>query len=69
MQFETKYNIGDEVLVLKQSKAQTIKINSIIISEIGIRYSDSVGYYVADSYPESECFATIDELIEYIKSE
>lgn len=69
MQFETKYKIGDEVLVLKQSKAQTIEINSIVISETGIRYSDSAGYFVANSYPESECFATIDELIEYIKSE
>lgn len=69
MQFETKYKIGDEVLVLKQSKAHKIVINSIIIMDMGVRYSDSMGYYVGESYPESECFATIDELIEYIKSE
>lgn len=64
MEILTKYALGETIYVIRESKAVKMEIRSIVISETGIYYSDFVY-----SYPEKECFASIDELVKYITLE
>ncbi len=69
MEIKTKFKIGDTAFIIKESKAKEIEIKSILIDETGIRYSYEEGPFLMNVYPESQCFATKDELIQYITSE
>lgn len=71
---ETKFNKNDQVWVLDEKKARQLPINSI---EIRIEEEVIVVYYLnkgtKDDFKclivkESDCFQTLDELIDNIKS-
>ena len=66
MNIKTKYNIGDEVFLMRHDKIQQTKINKIDIvaykkEEAKIRY----GTYIDEDYcyKQSELFATKEELL------
>ena len=64
MEIVTKFAIGDKVWTLGANlKATEFAITSISYTEEGVRYTDATTYI---SYPEARCFATKEELIEYI---
>ena len=69
MEIKTKFSIGDKVVVLKDSKAVGMEIKSIAVDKDGICYSDSSVYCIFQPVPESQCFASVEELVEYITSE
>ena len=70
MEIRTEFNIGDGVWTIIDSKAKDTVIESIHIFKDGVSYAvkkaDKHGYV---QHPESECFATKEELIKYITSE
>lgn len=69
MIIETKFNLGDKVFVLKDCKAVEMEIKSIAIDKDGNYYSDSNASCVFQPIPEAQCFASVNELVEYITSE
>ena len=68
MEIKTKFAIGDKVWIVKDSKAVTKTVDSIHIYKSGATYSakENSSYM---SIPESQCFATKEELIAYITSD
>lgn len=65
MEIKTKFAIGDKVWTIQNCKATQFKIRFIGVY-------DGVITYGADRYasiPESECFATKEELLKYITTE
>lgn len=62
MEIKTRFNIGDKVWVLKNNKATEIEINAYVVGtdNLYVRTKDYV------SYPENYCFASKQELIEYV---
>ena len=71
---ETKFNVNDQVWVLDEKKARQLPIYSI---EIRIEEEIIVGYYLNKGtkndfkcliIKENDCFITLDELIDNIKS-
>ena len=75
MNITTKFSIGDELFAIdkKTAKAVKFKVGRIFVhvTKEGV---SKVEYYREDSslleetYKEDVCFATIDELIEQVKS-
>lgn len=66
MEINTKFAIGDKAFVLKGHKAAEIEIKAVFFGGNKVCYSAEEGPLVFSSYPEEHCFATKDELIEYI---
>lgn len=64
MEIKTKFNLGDTVWIIRGSKATKITIEAIAVNKNGIFYSDCP--LVVDIRPESQCFATKEELVDYI---
>lgn len=69
MEIKTKFALGDTVIILdrKSFKAAEIEIKSIIVYADGkIEYSEEDSTPIFHGIPEERCFATKDELVEYI---
>lgn len=77
MNIETKFNIGDEVWIMKDNKPFSFKINQISVNittnqnyhnplDIQIKYSKE---HVIDWIYEGKCFATKEELKQAIFGE
>ena len=73
---ETKFNVNDKVWILDGKKARQLSIYSIKMT-IDLDKDISIQYYfnkgTEDNFKcmivnESECFTTLDELINFIKS-
>lgn len=67
MEIKTKFKIGDKVWTIIDGRAKETTIESIHIFNDGVSYAVKMAdkrCYVQHS--ESECFATKEELIEYI---
>ncbi len=62
MEVKTKFNFGDTVSVIANHKIKDIVVETIEISEDGIKYRDES----FNRYGEDECFATRKELCGYI---
>lgn len=71
MEIKTKFAIGDKVFVLKEGKAREIEIKSVIVTtDEKVYYSgDTASSFILQPVPEELCFATKEELIEYITSD
>ena len=75
MNITTKYSIGDELFATdkKTAKAVKFKVGRIFV-HVTKEGTPKVYYFGEDllifegSYDEDACFATIDELIEHVKS-
>ena len=75
MNMTTKFSIGDELFAIdkKTAKAVKFKVGRIFV-HVSKKGTPKVEYYREDSslleetYKEDVCFATIDELIEQVKS-
>ena len=75
MNITTKFSIGDELFAIdkKTAKAVKFKVGRIFV-HVNKEGVSKVEYYREDSslleetYKEDVCFATIDELIEKVKS-
>ena len=65
MEIKTKFNLGDKIWAVINSKATEIEVTAISITANGISYGDSQ----YNMHRESECFFSKPELIEYIASE
>lgn len=65
MEIKTKFNLGDNVWVVHNSRAIEIEVAVITVNCAGVSYyADTIG-----SFPESECFATKDELLKHVAGE
>lgn len=69
MTIQTRFNLGDKVFVLKDGKVREIEIKSITVDDKGVWYDDTEAYMIFQPHHEEQCFATKEELIEYITSE
>ena len=75
MVINTKFNIGDELFAIdkKTAKAVKFKVGRIFV-HVPEKGTPKVEYFGEDlpifegTYDEDVCFATIDELIEQVKS-
>ena len=75
MNIKTKFSIGDELFAIDKKTAKAVKFKAgrifVHVSKEGV---SKVEYFGEDlplldgSYDEDVCFATIDELIEQVKS-
>lgn len=74
MTIETKYNIGDEVWVIVENRAQCLRIEGVAVSTLSETFDESgklisyrirINYYLGDGYwvNDSDCFPTKEELI------
>ena len=75
MDITTKFSIGDELFAIdkKTAKAVKFKVGRIFVhvSSEGtpeVKYWREDSSLLEESYNEDVCFATIDELIEQVKS-
>lgn len=75
MNITTKFSIGDELFAIdkKTAKAVKFKVGRIFvhITNEGIPKVEYLGEdmpILSETYKEDVCFATIDELIEQVKS-
>lgn len=69
MEIKTKFNLGDKVWTLRNSKAVEMEIRTATISESGVSY---IGRLNDDTYmtaEEYQCFPTKDKLVDYIVKE
>lgn len=75
MNITTKFSIGDELFAIdkKTAKAVKFKVGRIFV-HVPQKGTPKVEYFgedmpiLGESYKEDACFATIDELIEQVKS-
>ena len=75
MNITTKFSIGDELFAIdkKTAKAVKFKVGGIFV-HVSKKGAPKVEYFGEDlpllegAYNEDVCFATIDELIEQVKS-
>lgn len=65
MEIKTKFNIGDKVWVVINSKASEIEVAAISITKDGIFYGESR----YGMHRESECFETKAELLKFVAGE
>ena len=75
MNITTKFSIGDELFAIdkKTAKAVKFKVGRIFVhvSKKGtpkVEYFGEEASILDETYKEDVCFATIDELIEQVKS-
>ena len=75
MNITTKFSIGDELFAIdkKTAKAVKFKVGRIFVhvTQKGtpkVEYSGEEASILDEPYKEDVCFATIDELIEQVKS-
>ena len=75
MNITTKFSIGDELFAIdkKTAKAVKFKVGRIFVhvTQKGtpkVEYWSEEASVLDESYREDVCFATIDELIEQVKS-
>lgn len=67
MERKAKFTFGDKVCVIKNGKVHDFEVKSIILGKDEIRYSgDAPGLFVVESYHEDQCFASREELCNYI---
>lgn len=62
MEIKTKFSIGQTLWTVRDCKALSFEVQ-------GIQYDGNVSYYgnpVYHAIPESQCFLTQEELMEYI---
>lgn len=64
MEIKTKFNLGDKVWRIHNSKAVSFEIGCILYD--GATYYGETRY---DTTIESECFPTKEALIEYVEAE
>lgn len=69
-QVKTKFESGEKVWTLNGGKAFEFEIGKITVtmeedSSVSVSYCEKGNPYLA-SFPESMCFASLDELKEYI---
>lgn len=75
MNITTKFSIGDELFAIdkKTAKAVKFKVGRIFV-HVNQKGTSKVEYFgeetsiLDETYKEDVCFATIDELIEQVKS-
>lgn len=65
MEIKTVFDIGQIVWTVRNCKAVQFEITAIMADKNGVRYVD--GDYM--QYPECECFASKDLLIEKISAD
>ncbi|MDE6649657.1 MAG: hypothetical protein K2K45_06990 [Muribaculaceae bacterium] len=67
MERKAKFTFGDKVYVIKDSKVKELEVKSIVLGKDEIRYSgDESGLFFIESYHEDQCFASREELCNYI---
>lgn len=68
MEIITKFAIGDKAWTVRGCKAKEFTVASIHVFESGVVYT-AEGIAPQSSIPESQCFATKVELLEYIAAD
>lgn len=74
MVIETKYDIGDEVWVIVENRAQHLRIEGVAVSTLGETFDESgklisyrirINYYFGDGewVNDVDCFPTKEELL------
>lgn len=66
MEIKTKFKIGDKVWTIYKFKATEIEVSAMTVDVNGVWIRGKQDY---TSFHEDNCFATKDELIQYITSE
>lgn len=59
---KTKFDLGQRIWVVRNSKAVEITVNNVCISKRGIEYGESQ----YNTVPESECFDSKESLLNYV---
>lgn len=62
MEIKTKFAIGDGVWTIRKCKAVSFEIGCVMYDESGVYY----GVYAYELTPESQCFATKEELLKHV---
>lgn len=65
MTIETKFNLGDTVHTIKGSRHFVFVVKTISCTEDGVEYSEDI----YPTFPEDACFATRQELCDFIMKE
>lgn len=66
MEIKTKFKIGDKVWTIYKFKATEIEVSAMTVDVNGVWIRGKQDY---TPFHEDNCFATKDELIQYITSE
>lgn len=67
MERKLRFTFGDKVWVIKNNKVHEFEVRSIILGKDETRYSgDNPASFIVESYLEDQCFASRQELCNYI---
>lgn len=62
MEVKTRFDLGQHIWVVRNSKAVEITVNSISISRKGTEYGENQ----YNTVPDSECFDSKESLLHYV---
>lgn len=66
-QKKPRFTFGDNLCVIKNGKVHEFEVRTMVLGKDEIRYSgDAPGLFVIESYHEDQCFASREELCNYI---